>query len=206
MELADAQQVDIYNPKFVLAIRTIDDDFSWYSWFRANNLKGMTYAFYYKNKVLKFGCSFCKFKTRKNDNFGDRLIRQVNNLPGRFKLNPTDWYLEGYGFLPKSNNSREMVEIIRKFEKIHNIKVDRDDIYLHIWDITNVHSAKFFWDDTDEDNKKRAEYFEALLVEQYKKDNNGHLPLGNVTDPSKRNRAYTKPKISKEAGDLFFTP
>jgi len=204
MEQDDAQKVDIYKPKFVIAIRTIDDDFSWYSWFRANNLKGMVYAFYYKNKVLKFGCSFCKFKTRKNDNFGDRLIRQVNNLPGRFKLNPTDWYEDGYGFLPKSPNGREMVKIIKDFEKNNNIKVDRDDIYLHIWDITNVESEKYFWADDDEGNKKRAEYFEALVVVQYKSDNDGQVPLGNVNDPSTRNHAYTKPKISKEGGSLFF--
>jgi hypothetical protein len=205
MNIEDVKNCDLYKPNFILAIRDIPDNFSWYAWFRERNLKGMVYAFYYKNDLLKIGCSFCNFQTRKNTNYGDRLIRQINNLPGRFKLNLDDYYKEGYGFLPASPNGKEIVDTIIEFENTKGIKIDQTEIYLHIWNITETEAQAYYFGDSDKNNKRKAEYFEGLLVEQYKRDNNQKLPPGNKKDPSTQNHAYTKPKISKEAGNLFFS-
>jgi len=131
------------------------------------------------------------------------LIRQVNNLPGRFG-NPGDIHINGYGFVPQSKNGRDISVNIQELEIKLGQKIDRDDIYLHIWDITNIHSTINFYCPTDEGNKQRAEYFEALMVAQYKEDNNGMLPIGNrKQDPSTHNSAFTKKQISAQAGKLL---
>lgn len=204
MNIADIKLCNIYRPSLVLAISDIPDNFKWYTWFKENKFEGITYAFYYKNHVIKYGCSYAKFQTRKkSSSYGERLIRQVNNLPGRFG-NPGDIHIDGYGFVPKSENGRDISDNIRELETKLGKKIDRDDIYLHIWDITNVHSTTNFYYPTDEGNKQRAEYFEALMVAQYKEDNNNSLPIGNrKQDPSTHNSAFTKTQISAQAGKLL---
>lgn len=199
----DFLQCDIMKPDYIIPMHTIPDNFAWYTWFKQNNLKGMTYGFYYLNKPIKFGCSYAAFETRINESFGERLIRQTKNLPGRAKIKPTDIYIEGHGFVPKSDNGRDMVQAVQLFEQKYNLKIDRDSIYLYIWNITDVISEYYYFHNDDEGNKKKAEYFEGILVEQYKRYNNNELPVGNKKDPSTQNKAYTEPKIAKEAGNLF---
>jgi hypothetical protein len=204
MILKDIQLCDLYCPDMIISIRNIPDDFKWYSWAKYNNLRGMTYAFCYKNHVIKFGCSFAKHYTRAetNKSYAERIVRQIKNLPGRLGKSG-DIYKDGYGFIPKSKHGQEIVDTIIDLEKKLNVKIDKNDIYIHIWNITDKHSSTYFWADDDFGNKKRAEYFEGLLVHQYKQDNNGNLPIGNKQDPSTHNGAYVKPKITKEAGKLF---
>lgn len=206
MNTNDIRLCDLYNPDYIIPIRDKDDSYPWYSWFKDNDLQGIAYAFYFKNKLIKIGCSYASFKTRSKDNqsYGERLIRQIHNLPGRFKKNPSDYYVDGYGFVPKSENGKDIIENIKDFEKVNKVKIDRDQIYLHIWNITNTFSTVYHWFDDDVSNKERAKYFEGLLIYQYKIDNQNYLPVGNQKqDPSIWNRAFSGSKISKEASKLF---
>lgn len=204
MNLIDVQNCDLYNPDYIVPLRDVDV-IEWYSWARSRNLKGIIYAFFYKNVLIKVGCSYANFNTRQNTNFCDRLIRQLNNLPGRVEATKDSQnYKIDYGFIPASNNGQDIIEIILEFQEQTGIKVDRNQMYLHVWDITNLDSDAYFWRSNDSGNKQKALYFEALIVDQYKKDNNGLLPVGNKKcDPSTTNNAYTKPQIAIEAGKLF---
>jgi hypothetical protein len=187
-------------------MRDVKDDFQWYGWFKSKGYHGMVYAFYFKNKLLKIGCSYAKFNTRskQNKSFGERLIRQINNLPGQYRKNPSDLYIDGYGFIPVSPNGRDIVDTIQEFERINNIKIKIEEIYLHIWDISDVESTKYRWFNDDLGNKEKARYFEGQMIAQYKMDNNDQLPIGNSKqDPSVWNKAYRSPKMAKEAADLF---
>ena len=204
MNKQDVNLCNIYRPNVILRIKDIPDGFEWYSWFSTNRIEGITYAFYYRNQVIKYGCSYARFQTRKkSSSYGERLIRQVKNLPGRLG-SPGDIHIDGYGFVPKSENGRDIVSNILELEIELGKKIDRDDIYLHIWNITNVHSTVNFYYPDDDGNKKRAEYFEGLMVAQYKEDNNGSLPIGNrKQDPSTHNNSFTKKQISVEAAKLL---
>lgn len=205
----DIKFCDLYAPHFTLAIRDTDDVTQWTPWFKARNIQGFVYAFYYKKHIIKIGCSYCAFQTRKNTSWGDRFVRQFHNLPGRLSPPPKNndepyIFLTGYGYVPSSENGREIVEPIQDLEKQLNIKIDRNDIYVYIWNITNATSTKFNWFNDDKDNKRKAEYFEGLLVHQYKINNDGMVPIGNQKhDPSTKNHAFTKAKIAKEVGQLF---
>lgn len=206
MNIHDIKLCDLYSPDYIIPIRDKEDSFPWYAWFKENDLQGIAYAFYFKNKLIKIGCSYANFHTRAKDNqsYGERLIRQIHNLPGRFKKNTTDYYLDGYGFIPKSDNGKDIVYTIKELENLYQTKIDKDQIYLHIWNITNKSSTIYHWFDDDFGNKERAKYFEGLLISQYKEDNNDSLPIGNQKqDPSTWNRSYSRPKISKEASVLF---
>jgi hypothetical protein len=200
----DAINCDLYIPNYIIPLSLVDE-MSWYSWASKRDLKGLTYAIYYKNTIIKIGCSFSKFNTRKNTNFCDRLIRQLNNLPGRKKpVDDSNVYIDNYGYVPVSPNGEDIIDIIHDFQDMIGKTITREEMYLHIWDITSLKSDQYFWAEDDKGNKQRALYFEGLLIDQYKRDNSGELPIGNrKQDPSVTNSAYVKPQIAKEAGSLF---
>ena len=202
---ADILLCDIYRPYSILALRDAPDNFQWYTWFREHKLEGITYCFCYKNIVLKYGCSYANFQTRnkQNTSYGERLIRQIKNLPGRAQVTPTDTYLPGYGFVPASEHGADIRQVIIDFEEKIKKKISRDEIYLHIWNITNAQSTKYFFPADDNGNKRRAEYFEGLMVAQYKQDNNGVAPIGNIKDPSVHNHAFVEAQIAREAAENF---
>lgn len=206
----DINLCDIYAPDYIISVKRYSDNFKWTPWFKARKLKGFIYAFYYKNVLFKIGCSYNNFQTKKNTNWGDRVVRQFTNLPGRLKLPPKNnkkaenKFIEGYGFVPASPNGENMILHIQDLEQELGVKIDRNDIFVHIWNITNVTSHKYGFPSDDKGNKRKAEYFEGLLIKQYKDDNNGKLPLANKKhDPSLKNRAFTKPKLAIEAKKLF---
>lgn len=203
--IEDIKLCDIYAPDYIIPVGQYPDNFKWTPWFRKRNLQGFIYAFYYKNILFKIGCSYNSFNTKKNTNWGCRFVRQVNNLPGRLKKpNSKDKLIKGYGYVPSSTNGRDIVKVVKTLEKTLDIKIDRNDVYVHIWNITKVQSKKYLFPNDDKNNKRKAEYFEGLVVQQYKDDNNGDLPIGNKKhDPSTKNHAFTKAKIAKEVGQLF---
>lgn len=206
MNQQDIALCNIYTPRYVISIDRCGEKYPWYSWFKNNNIQGITYAFLYKNIPLKYGYSFSKYQSRSNKNtsYCERFTRQFNNLPGRSKVNKSDVYIKNYGFVPISKNGNDIIKNIQNLEKELNVKINRQDLYAHIWDISNLQSTQYFWLNDDHGNTQRAKYFESLLVEQYKRDNNGKLPIGNrKQDPTLWNTAFTQPKISIEASKLF---
>jgi hypothetical protein len=202
---ADIVKCDIYKPDYIFSFRDPNSKFPGYGWFHSENICGYTYAIYFKNTLVKIGCGYPAFdgRSKKSTSYGERIIRQVNNFPE----GPEDidkLYIKNYGYVPKSKNGRDIVDVIKSLEIELNQKIKREDIYVQIWDITNVHSTKYHFIGDDKQNKKRAEYFEALLVDQYKRDNNNRIPIGNrKEDPSTKNNSYTNPKMAKEAGLLI---
>jgi hypothetical protein len=201
----DIVKCDIYKPDYIFSFRDSAIEFPGYGWFHTENILGYTYAIYFKQTLIKIGCAYPSFNDRSSTNYsyGERIIRQANNFPD----GPVDLdhiYIKDYGYVPKSENGRDIVSIVQALEIELNCQIKRKDMYVHLWDMTNVHSTKYHFTDDDKQNKKRVEYFEGLLVDQYKFDNNNRLPIGNrKQDPSTRNHSYTKPQISKEASLLI---
>ena len=205
MVIEDIALCDLYGPHYIFTFRDPKIVFPGYGWFNQENILGYTYAIYYKQHIVKIGCGYPAFHDRSatNNSYGERIIRQVNNFPDR-SVDIDEIYIKDYGYVPKSKNGRDIVQIIQALEIELNQKIKREDLYVHLWDITNIHSTKYHFTNDDKQNKKRAEYFEGLLVDQYKRDNNNRLPIGNrKQDPSTKNNSYTKPQISQDAASLI---
>lgn len=200
----DVNLCDIHTPNYIIHMGDIKIDFEWYKYFSERDLKGMIYAFCYRGQIIKIGYSFNNFNTRQNTNYGDRLIRQINNLPGREMKHDSDKWIVQYGFVPASQNGKNIIEEIKEFEVENNVVVNREDIYLRIWDISYTKSSLYYFPNNDRGNKEKGRYFEGLMVDQYKNNNQGNLPVGNrKQDPSTWNLAYTLPKIDANAAKLF---
>lgn len=212
MKNTDFNVVDIYSPDFIVPVRTLSQPSDMYTFCHNYQLETYVYGIYHKNSVIKIGCSHPSINDRKNTNtFGERIVRQLAKAPGWTDpfYNPQNKKYSGiheigYGWISESENGHDFKIIVEEYQNHHNIKLNKDEFYIHIWNLTYRDSTKFPFLNDDKGREKKALYFEALVIEQYKLDNMGNIPIGNQTyDPSLRNKAYTLPKITHEVADLF---
>jgi hypothetical protein len=136
------------------------------------NLKKYCYAF---NVFIQPTKSFIimNIGMSKGEEIGDRLYRKIGNLPG-------------WGVLELSGKfGSDMKEVVNRTEKKFkefNLKIHKDDVILHVWDVNNL--------DVDSFNDPAVEA-EKYLMRQYK-ERFGCMPAGNVQDPCNRNKSISK--------------
>lgn len=208
----DFTVVDAYCPDYIIAVRTLSQPNDIYSFCYRHNLETYTYGIFHKNNILKYGCSHPAMEDRKNtDTFGERIVRQLAKAPGWTEqfYNPQNKTYSGvfevdYGWVAESENGQDFKDIIEEYQSLYGLKVDKNDLYVHIWNLTYIDSLQFPFSDDDQGRKDKALYFEGLLVDQYKLDNMGNAPFGNQKkDPSLKNKIYTRPKITYSVAELF---
>jgi hypothetical protein len=205
----DFELVDLYAPTYILPVRALERPREIYSWFKKAKIYGCVYGIYYKDTPIKFGYSYPKEERINNNVFGERLVRQLSHCPGwehQFGVpnRLTGFYKPNYGWLPDSTNGEDFFDNLQYFSQENRLQISKENLYVKIWNITNIHSNWCYFEDNDDGKKFKGEYFEAVLVQQYKNDNVNKLPIGNRSDdPTLRNHAFTKSKILKSAMECF---
>jgi hypothetical protein len=207
----DFYVVDLYAPDLIIPLYRLQTPGELYKVFLRYNIRGYNYAFYYNKDLLKIGFSYPLSQNRTHTNtFGERVVRQVAHAPGWTQPfisangQVSGTHIQNYGYVADSENGEEFYHLLMDYRNKSNITLDQHNIYVHLWNLTNVKSKKFFFGNDDVGNKRKGRYFEAILVEQYKLSNNNMLPLGNIDhDPTMLNNEFTQAQISAEAAELF---
>jgi len=208
----DFYSVDLLCPQYIIPLYKLQAPADLYHIFSKHGIKGYNYGIYYNQDLLKIGFSYPSAQNRIHQNtFGERVVRQISHAPGwtnpfvSANGNISGKYIPNYGYVAESENGEEFYSILLHYQTTKLLTtLDPNDIYIHVWNLTNKTSRKFFFGNDDADNKRKGRYFEAILVEQHKLSHNGKLPIGNKDhDPTMLNNEFTKAQISKEAGDLF---
>lgn len=209
---ADYQNVCLYYPQHIIPISKLNQPSDLYSICNNLNLEVFAYGIYWKQILIKIGISHPAQSARiHTDTFGERLVRQVSKSPGWGKpfINSSNGktsgiYVVNYGYISESPNSLEFKDLIEEYNKRHNVTIHKDEMYIHIWNLTTLDSENYHFDNTDRGREHKAMYFEGVLIDQFKTDNLGNVPLGNTKqDPSTHNRAFTKPKITHSVAQMF---
>ena len=113
-------------------------------------------------------------------NFGDRIYRQVANLPG-------------WPNMPRSGCGKDIITVVYEYQLETGLIVHKDDCVVEIWDVTNEPQRGL-------DVKRAAEDAENELLGQYEKIHN-KLPIGNPKDTRK---STSKPFVTNSLfNDLF---
>jgi hypothetical protein len=116
-------------------------------------------------------------------NFGDRIYRQVANIPGW----PT---------IPRSSCGKDIIPAIDEYQGNTGLTVHKDDCLVEIWDVTRAPQR-------GQSAKKAATDAENELLNQYESIH-GKLPIGNPKDTRK---ITGKPFVTNETwDDLFGSP
>ena len=140
---------------------------------KANKIRSYVYAMVWRQKeLLKYGVSGDHSRAH-----GERIYRQAGHLDG--------W---GTAELIGSSGS-DMLSIRKKFQNKHGMDIDRDDVTIHVIDMT-----------TCADPKSECQLLENYLIEQYIK-NHGSPPIGN-NDP--KTRSIVNRRAVQAQWDRFF--
>ena len=136
-------------------------------------MKGI-YAFAYRIKFQMYTLKIGQSDDHSNL-FGERVIRQVGNLPG---MNENR----------KSPNGQEILSTVAELnDSLGKDTVHKDWCFVDIWDVTDVPNPSV---ELSHHNSLRAE---AILLDQYKLLY-GNLPIGNIH--CTRQEAYVDAKIA----------
>jgi hypothetical protein len=209
---SDYRLVNIHVPKFIIPVGQLSQPSDLYTICRNAKLETYCYAIYWKHNLLKVGISHPSKKDRKNTNtFGERLVRQISKSPGwtaafiNHANNTTSGtFIQNYGYISDSENGLDFKLLIEDYQRLNNVQIHKDDMYIQIWNLTNINSTIYHFDDSDKGRENKALYFEAVLIDQYKTNHLGKLPLGNTKhDPSIFNRIFHKPKITHSVAQMF---
>lgn len=209
---SDYRLVDINAPQYIIPLYQLSQPSDLYSLCNKLKLELYCYTIYWQQNLLKVGISHPAQKDRINLNtFGERLVRQISKAPGwttQFINNANNKtsgsFIQNYGWISDSENGLDFKELIEDYEKLNNVKINKDQMYIHIWNITNKNSAIYHFDNSDKGRENKALYFEAVLIDQYKMFNLGKLPMGNAKhDPSIFNKVFHKPKITHSVAQMF---
>ena len=113
-------------------------------------------------------------------NYGDRIYRQVNNLPGW----PT---------MPRSGCGKDIITVVHDYQRDTGLIVHKDDCVVEIWDVTHAPQR-------GQRIQRAAEDAETELLDQYV-STYGKLPIGNPKDTRK---SLGKPFVGNDTfNDLF---
>jgi hypothetical protein len=115
------------------------------------------YRIMFKGIVIKYGMSADKSK-----NYGERLYRQLSHA-------------ESWGSLRNCGSSGADWRVIEEeFFKLYGIKIDKNQISIKLWDVTN-------YPFTTIDPWKEVYYMEQSLIDSYA-NIVGEKPIGNLHD------------------------
>ena len=113
-------------------------------------------------------------------NYGDRIYRQVANLPGW----PT---------IPRSSCGKDILPAIHDYQVTTGLTVHKDECLVEIWDVSAAPQRGLT-------AKKAAEDAENELLDQYE-NIHGKLPIGNPKDTRK---ITGKPFVTNTLWDDLF--
>lgn len=131
-------------------------------YFRKNKIKAYAYEYIFGRHVLKYGRSS---KSWKETALGERVCRQAQNIPLGWpgKINN------------RSSSGKDFRDICDDFENVHGIKVDKNQVSLIVYDVTNYPCISI------RDPESYAKEMEAELIQDYV-NINGVRPIGNLKD------------------------
>lgn len=186
--------IDLYSPDKIIKCSELSNSSDIYSNMKKMNAESYAYCIAYvprgklKFEVLKFGKS-SPDPDRTSSVQGERIARQVANLPGWSDLPTSD---HGYDFA-RGVEQLKLLELLPKY-------MNKNDIIIGVWNTSynfrGQCKSKFA---TDGD---KASWLEGELCSQYKINNSGKLPPLNKRDPT-NTVIYTNPIIfgvSTESG------
>jgi hypothetical protein len=187
------EEIDINNPDLVIDLGRLNAASQMYSIMRKRKIIHYAYAFYWRPNLLKeatlvqIGESAPANVSVEKGVLGERIVRKAANLSG--------WKVPAI--------SSTGIELQRALEAAVNEGVmpyvpDRTEMLVAVWDLTN-RTAKM-----RSTNREQSMWAEGELTKQYKMQNDGLLPVGNIKDCERNTSYYKKTYIPTDVwGDLF---
>ena len=164
--------VNLFKPDYKIDIVSLYRPNEILTEMKSRFLKDYCYAFWYgipyseKEILMNIGMS-------EGGEIGDRLYRKIGNLPGWGNFELTGDF------------GKDMKDVVKRVEDKFDIKIDKDYVYVHLWDTSTL---KF-----DSYNSPTIEAEKKLFRDC--KDIFGHIPIGNIQDPNDRNKDGVVPSL-----------
>jgi hypothetical protein len=170
--------IDLHSPTRIIQIKNLSRPIDIQRWCKKAKLQKYCYAFYVvdpstnQELAMNIGMSI-------GGEIGDRIYRKVGNLPGWGSLALTGDF------------GADMKRVVEEFEKKYtHIKVDKNQVNLHLWDTNNLTSQTII---------EATIQAEKTLISQYE-EIYGSIPVGNFQDPRTRNKSGI---VTQVFNDLF---
>lgn len=174
------KNIDLYTPDFLIDCKKLNLSAEVYPIMRSKGIKrAYVYGMVFNPKPLKFdflkiGMSAPKLGEKREHQVGERIVRQVAWIPGWSEPHPY------------SGNGSEFWHNINDRLIANNIlpsDFNKNNLKIAVWDM----SARVNYNTilSDDEEYTLSAWTEGELSQQYKNNNNGKLPLLNITDPTK---------------------
>ena len=192
------QNLDLFNPDFVIYCKNINDPSSIYEIMRGKNItRSYVYGMCFQPSLLtydfiKVGMSSPKLGIKREHQVGERIVRQLAWVPGWKSAHVKS----GHG----SEFWCNIQDCIAKKELPSNF--NKNMITVAVWNVSERSYQNTIL--TDDDDLTSAKWAEGSLAFQYKEKNNGKLPMLNYADPSMC-REFNKPCIRKDIFEKLFS-
>ena len=164
--------IDLFTPDYKIDINTLLRPYDVVLEMQQHWMKYYCYAFWYaipysdKEILMNIGMS-------EGGEIGDRLYRKIGNLPGWGNLTL------------KGDFGKDMREVVKKVENKFDLKIDKDYVYVHLWNTDKLVFDSF--------NSPTVEAEKKLFRDC--KDTFGQIPVGNIQDPNNRNKDGVVPSL-----------
>lgn len=172
--------VDLDHPNYKISLNKLRRPYDLVTNFKKLNIQYYCYAFYVYDPVTKTDI-LMNIGMSEGGRIGDRIYRKVGNLPGWGSQKLTGDF---------GSDMKRVVEAVEKRFANLNLKVDRNNVTLHIWNTSNLSSNTLTSATINAEKKLFEDCKEKYLC----------IPAGNWQDPNDRNKAGV---LTTVFSDLF---
>lgn len=170
------EDIKIDKPELIISVSSLTSIADIHRIMKAHGIDNYTYVFKCQGKTMKIGHS-----ADSSHSYGERITRQIGNLPGM----PARW----------SSCGKDMIEVVKAFERETKIKVHPSDVTVEIWNVSDINNPSI------ERDRYVAECAEDTLFDQYE-ERYGKLPPGNPKDTRRSKGGRTT--IMQDTWDATF--